>query len=140
MQLFSKKLLNSHLFGFMVDLPLVWTYDLLTKPAWGFQALNYICSMQVDTKLVSHLAHLSRLNIAPEHMDKIVSDMQDLVGFVEQLNALDTTGTAPLMHMGDAYNVLRADEINGSISREQALKNAPDSDGVFFKVPKVIRK
>jgi aspartyl-tRNA(Asn)/glutamyl-tRNA(Gln) amidotransferase subunit C len=96
--------------------------------------------MQVDTKLVAHLAHLSRLNVAPEKMDKLVADMQDLVVFVEQLNALNTAGTEPLMYMGDAVNVLRADEVAGSISREDALKNAPDSDGVFFKVPKVINK
>ena len=96
--------------------------------------------MQVDSKLVSHLAHLSRLNVAPEKMDKLVTDMQDLVGFVEQLNSLDTTGTIPLMHMGDAKNVLREDEVKGSISREEALQNAPDTDGTFFKVPKVISK
>ena len=104
------------------------------------KGLPYICNMQVDTKLVGHLAHLSRLNVASDKMDKLVADMQDLVVFVEQLNALDTTGTEPLMHMGDALNVLRADEINGSIAREAALMNAPDSDGVFFKVPKVINK
>lgn len=96
--------------------------------------------MQVDEKLVSHLAHLSRLNVAPEKMDKLVADMQDLVLFVEQLNNLDTTGTAPLMHMGDNYNVLRSDLVQGSISRAEALKNAPATDGTFFKVPKVIRK
>ncbi|MEN9382222.1 MAG: Asp-tRNA(Asn)/Glu-tRNA(Gln) amidotransferase subunit GatC [Bacteroidota bacterium] len=96
--------------------------------------------MQVDNKLVSHLAHLSRLNVAPEKMDKLVNDMQDLVLFVEQLNALDTTGTEPLMHMGDAVNVLRTDEITGSITRAEALKNAPASDDIFFKVPKVINK
>jgi aspartyl-tRNA(Asn)/glutamyl-tRNA(Gln) amidotransferase subunit C len=96
--------------------------------------------MQVDFKLVNHLAHLSRLNVASEKMDKLVADMQDLVGFVEQLNELDTTGTAPLMHMGDAFNVLREDEVRGSISREEALKNAPNADGTFFKVPKVINK
>jgi len=102
--------------------------------------LTYICIMQVDSKLVNHLAHLSRLNVAPEKMDKLVTDMQDLVVFVEQLNALDTTGTDPLMHMGDAVNVLRKDEVNGSITREAALLNAPESDGAFFKVPKVINK
>ena len=123
-----------------ICLPLVGPFDLLTKPAWGIQALNYICIMQVDPKLVSHLAHLSRLNVAPDKMDKLVADMQDLVVFVEQLNALDTSGIPPLMHMGDAYNVLRTDEVQGSIAREEALKNAPDSDGTFFKVPKVIRK
>ena len=121
-------------------MPLIVHNNHLTKASWGLNGLNYICIMQVDTKLVGHLAHLSRLNVAPEKMDKLVTDMQDLVVFVEQLNALDTTGTAPLMHMGDAVNVLRSDEVNGSISREAALANAPDSDGVFFKVPKVIHK
>jgi aspartyl-tRNA(Asn)/glutamyl-tRNA(Gln) amidotransferase subunit C len=44
------------------------------------------------------------------------------------------------MHMGDAVNVLRADEEGGSITRAAALQNAPETDGVFFKVPKVIQK
>lgn len=55
-------------------------------------------------------------------MDKLVADMQDLVGFVEKLNELDTTGTEPLMHMGDSINVLRSDEVKGSIDRTAALK------------------
>jgi aspartyl-tRNA(Asn)/glutamyl-tRNA(Gln) amidotransferase subunit C len=96
--------------------------------------------MQVNNELVSHLAHLSKLNVAPEKMDKLVTDMQDLVVFVAQLNALDTTGIVPLMHMGDAVNVLRADEVGGSITSAAALQNAPETDGVFFKVPKVIQK
>ena len=114
--------------------------NLLTKPSGGFSALEYICSMQVDHALVNHLAQLSRLNVAPEKMDKLVQDMQDLVGFVEQLNALDTTGIKPLMHMGQAYNVLRQDEIKGSITNQEALFNAPDAGAPYFKVPKVIRK
>lgn len=121
-------------------LPIMGSLDLLTNPPWLSIALTYICIMQVDEKLVSHLAHLSRLNVTPEKMGKLVSDMQDLVGFVEQLNHLDTTGTPPLMHMGSNVNVLREDIVTGSITREVALKNAPNSDGVFFKVPKVIRK
>ena len=102
--------------------------------------LTYLCNMQVNNELVSHLAHLSKLNVAPEKMDKLVTDMQDLVVFVAQLNALDTTGIVPLMHMGDAVNVLRADEVGGSITSAAALQNAPETDGVFFKVPKVINK
>ena len=121
-------------------LPLIASNNHLTKQAWGLKGLAYICIMQVDHELVSHLAHLSKLNVAPEKMDKLVADMQDLVVFVEQLNALDTQGTAPLMHMGETVNVLRADKVEGSISREKALSNAPDTDGVFFKVPKVINK
>ena len=96
--------------------------------------------MQVDSKLVSHLAHLSRLEVAPQKMDKLVNDMQELVGFVAQLNNLDTTGIEPLMHMGDTKNILREDKVIPSISREEALQNAPASDGVFLQVPKVISK
>ncbi len=120
--------------------PLVACLNLLTKPGGGFQALDYICTMQVDPTLVNHLAHLSRLNVAPEKMDKLVQDMQDLVGFVEQLNALDTTGIKPLMHMGQAYNVLRQDQVKGSITNQEALSNAPEAVAPYFKVPKVIRK
>ena len=119
---------------------MVASFNLLTKRGGGFKALEYICTMQVDPSLVNHLAQLSRLNVAPEKMDKLVQDMQDLVHFVEQLNALDTSGTTPLMHMGDASNVLRADEIAGSITNLEALSNAPDAAAPYFKVPKVIRK
>ena len=138
MQLISKKLFQIR--WNTLFLPLMASHNLLTKPAWGLRGLTYICAMQVDNELVSHLAHLAKLNVAPDKMDKLVGDMQDLVVFVEQLNALDTVGIAPLMHMGDAVNVLRADQQEGSISRAQGLYNAPDTDGVFFKVPKVINK
>jgi aspartyl-tRNA(Asn)/glutamyl-tRNA(Gln) amidotransferase subunit C len=62
-----------------------------------------------------------------------------MIAFVEKLNELDTTGVEPLLHMTDEINVLREDQVNGSITREEALKNAPEHDGQFFKVPKVIR-
>ena len=58
----------------------------------------------------------------------------------DKLNELNTEGVEPLLHMTDAINVLREDEVKGSISREEALKNAPDTDGTFFRVPKVIKK
>ncbi len=119
---------------------MVASFNLLTKPSGGLRALEYICIMQVDHSLVNHLAHLSRLNVAPEKMDKLVQDMQDLVGFVEQLNALDTTGTTPLMHMGEACNIMREDIVGGSITNQEALSNAPDAAAPYFKVPKVIRK
>ncbi len=62
-----------------------------------------------------------------------------MIGFVEKLNELDLDTISPLLHMSDEVNVLREDEIKGSVSREEALKNAPDHDEKFFKVPKVIR-
>ena len=63
-----------------------------------------------------------------------------MVAFVETLAQVDTSGVEPLMHIGQSVNVLRADEIQGSISQEQALQNAAGTGTSFFQVPKVIRK
>lgn len=96
--------------------------------------------MEVNDILVEKLANLSRLQFDAAEKEAIKNDLQQMIGFVEKLNELDTTGVEPLLHMSDNINVLRADEVKGSISREDALKNAPVHDAHFFKVPKVIRK
>ena len=96
--------------------------------------------MEVNEALVDKLAHLSKLTFSDEEKKEIAADLQQMIGFVEKLNELDLKDVEPLMHMCDEINVLRNDEIKGSISREEALKNAPETDGQFFKVPKVIKK
>lgn len=96
--------------------------------------------MEVNEALVDKLAHLSKLYFNNEEKKEIAADLQSMIAFVEKLNELDLKETAPLMHMSSEINVLRNDVVTGSISREAALKNAPDTDGVFFKVPKVIKK
>jgi aspartyl-tRNA(Asn)/glutamyl-tRNA(Gln) amidotransferase subunit C len=96
--------------------------------------------MEVNNALVDKLANLSRLRFDETEKEAIKTDLQRMIQFVEKLNELDTTGVEPLLHMTDNVNVLREDEIKGSISRQQALINAPVQDGEFFKVPKVIRK
>ena len=63
-----------------------------------------------------------------------------MISFIEKLKELNTDGVAPLLHMSSNVNMLRDDVVQGSVSREEALKNAPDTDGTFFKVPKVIKK
>ena len=96
--------------------------------------------MQVNDALVDNLANLARLQFDKEEKEIIKQDLQRMIHFVDKLNELNTDGVEPLLHMTDAVNVLRNDEVHGSISREEGLKNAPDTDGVFFKVPKVIKK
>lgn len=73
-------------------------------------------------------------------MEVIKKDLQQMIGFIDKLQELDTTGVEPLLHMSNAVNVLREDIVQGSISREEAMKNAPQNDGVFIKVPKVIER
>ncbi len=96
--------------------------------------------MEVNDALVDKLAHLSRLQFNGDEKQEIKKDLERMIAFVEKLNELDLEGVEPLLHMSDEVNVLREDEVKGSISREEALKNAPQHDGKFFKVPKVIKK
>jgi aspartyl-tRNA(Asn)/glutamyl-tRNA(Gln) amidotransferase subunit C len=96
--------------------------------------------MEVNDALVDKLANLSRLQFNATEKEGIKADLQRMIQFVEKLNELDTTGVAPLLHMSEQVNVLRLDEVKGSISRAEGLKNAPVHDEEFFKVPKVIKK
>ncbi len=96
--------------------------------------------MQVTDKLVENLANLSRLSFNEQEKEEIKKDLQKMISFVDKLNEVDTTGVEPLLHMTDAMNVYREDVVNGSMPKEEALRNAPGADGNYFKVPKVIRK
>ena len=96
--------------------------------------------MEVNDALVDKLANLARLKFDANEKEAIKNDLQKMIRFVEKLNELDTTGVEPLLHMSDNVNVLRADEVKGSISREAGLQNAAVHDDQFFKVPKVIKK
>jgi aspartyl-tRNA(Asn)/glutamyl-tRNA(Gln) amidotransferase subunit C len=95
--------------------------------------------MEVNDALVDKLAHLARLKFEDSEKEAIKNDLQRMIAFVEKLDELDTTDIPPLLHMTTETNVLREDKIEGSISREEALKNAPSHDDKFFKVPKVLK-
>jgi aspartyl-tRNA(Asn)/glutamyl-tRNA(Gln) amidotransferase subunit C len=111
---------------------------MIGNSGWSISAI-FVC-MEVTNELVNKLAHLARLSFDEKEKVMFQNDLQSMIAFVEKLNELDTTGVEPLLHMGDAVNVLRDDEIKGSISRDEALLNAPLKDETFFKVPKVIKK
>jgi aspartyl-tRNA(Asn)/glutamyl-tRNA(Gln) amidotransferase subunit C len=96
--------------------------------------------MEVNDDLINNLAQLAKLEFNDAERNEIKNDLQKMIAFIDKLNELDTTGVEPLLHMSENVNVLREDEVKGSISREEALKNAPLHDDQFFKVPKVIKK
>ena len=96
--------------------------------------------MEVNDAMIENLAGLARLYFNEEEKKEIKGDLQRMISFIDKLNELNTDGVQPVLHMSDEINVFREDEIKGSISREEGLKNAPETDGVFFKVPKVIKK
>ena len=96
--------------------------------------------MEVNEALVDKLAHLSKLNFTEQEKKEISQDLEKMIGFVDKLNELDLQNTEPLMHMSEEVNVLREDEVKGSVTRDEALRNAPATEGQFFLVPKVIKK
>ena len=96
--------------------------------------------MEVNDALIDNLSNLARLEFSAGEKEDIKKDLRRMIEFVEKLGELDTTGVEPLLHMSPSINVLREDIPTGSVSREEALANAPSTDGTYFKVPKVIRK
>ncbi|MCX6210577.1 MAG: Asp-tRNA(Asn)/Glu-tRNA(Gln) amidotransferase subunit GatC [Bacteroidetes bacterium] len=96
--------------------------------------------MEITIQTIDKLANLSQLQFNDEEKVALQSDLEKMIGFINQLEKVDTTGVEPLQHISDAVNVLREDELKGSITREEALLNAPSKDEQFFKVPKVIKK
>ena len=95
--------------------------------------------MEVNDALVEKLANLARLKFNDAEKQEIKNDLQRMIVFVEKLNELELENVEPLLHMSEEVNVLRDDEVKGSVSRAEALKNAPSHDDEFFKVPKVIK-
>jgi aspartyl-tRNA(Asn)/glutamyl-tRNA(Gln) amidotransferase subunit C len=96
--------------------------------------------MQVDDALVEKLATLALLQFDENEKEAIKSDLQKMIGFIDKLQELDTTGVEPLMHMSETVNVLRDDVPGEMLTHEQALRNAPHHDSQYFQVPKVIKK
>jgi aspartyl-tRNA(Asn)/glutamyl-tRNA(Gln) amidotransferase subunit C len=96
--------------------------------------------MQVDDALIDKLSKLAMLQFDDQEREEIKRDLEKMIGFVDKLKELDTTGVEPLLHMSANTDVLREDKPANMISREEALQNAPQHDGSYFKVPKVIKK
>ncbi|MEL6195084.1 MAG: Asp-tRNA(Asn)/Glu-tRNA(Gln) amidotransferase subunit GatC [Bacteroidota bacterium] len=96
--------------------------------------------MQITDELMDKIASLARLSFSQEEKETYKADFQKMLDFVDQLQEVDTEGVEPLIHMTEEWNHMREDKPDHTISKEDALKNAPKADGNFFYVPKVIDK
>jgi len=112
--------------------------------------------MKVTEKEVGYVAGLANLELTPEEQARMVRDLNSILDYIDRLNELDTSKVEPMAQVSDRYGAdeskqgserfsyaIREDIRDGlrkSLPREEALANAPDSDGTFFKVPKVIER
>jgi aspartyl-tRNA(Asn)/glutamyl-tRNA(Gln) amidotransferase subunit C len=92
----------------------------------------------VTLKEVEHIAELARLKFSKEELENYTHQLNQILEYVDKLNELDTKNVEPLSYPVEGNNIFRKDELKPSVSREEALKNAPETDEKFFKVPKVI--
>jgi aspartyl-tRNA(Asn)/glutamyl-tRNA(Gln) amidotransferase subunit C len=112
--------------------------------------------MKVSEKEVTYVADLATLELSAEERTSMVRDLNSILDYIERLNELDTSNVEPMAQVSDRYGVdeskqgservayaSREDVPEGlrkSLSHEEALENAPDADGTFFRVPKVIER
>lgn len=105
--------------------------------------------MKVTEKDVTYVADLANLELTEQERQSLVKDLNSILEFVDHLNELDTSNVPPMPQVSHRYDApekaestkfMRPDLHKASLPREAALQNAPDSDGTFFKVPKVIEK
>lgn len=94
--------------------------------------------MPLSKEQVEHIAALARLKLSPKEIEKFASELTVILDYVEQLAEVNTEGVELKDQFITAENVFREDKSRKSLSRDEALANAPDKDDEFFKVPKVI--
>lgn len=92
----------------------------------------------IDTKTVKHVAHLVRLGISEEEAQKFSGQFSSIIDYFNMLNEVDTENVPPASDIANAENVLREDVVQPSMSREEFLKNAPNSERGYVKVPTVL--
>ncbi|MGH8632358.1 MAG: Asp-tRNA(Asn)/Glu-tRNA(Gln) amidotransferase subunit GatC [Burkholderiales bacterium] len=108
--------------------------------------------MKVSEKDVLYVADLANLELTDDERRRMLKDLNSILDYIDRLSQLDTSGVEPMAQVSTRYgdparsssapleHAMRADAQRTSLDREAALRNAPDADGVFFKVPKVIDK
>ena len=96
--------------------------------------------MEVNNKLIQDIAKLSKLKFDDSAEEKMKADLEKMLAFVDKLNEIDTEDVDPLIYMSEEVNVLREDKATEATSQEDALKNAPEKDSDYFKIPTVLKK
>lgn len=95
--------------------------------------------MPLTPEQVAHIASLAKLSFSDEEKVQMAKELDAVLTYIEKLNELDTENVEPLSHTSELTNVMRSDEVKSSLSPDEAVDNAPNKQGSFFKVPKVIQ-
>ena len=94
--------------------------------------------MSVSLEDVRHLAELSQIRLSKAELTSLAGDINGIVGYIDQLDELDTAGVEPTFQLTGLENVWRTDEVKPQLERRELLRLAPDSEDGQVKVPKVL--
>ena len=95
-------------------------------------------SNKIDESQVRTVAKLARLDLTEVEVAEFSTELSAILEYIEKLNELDTDSVEPLAHCLPIHNVFRDDSVKSSLEVEDVLKNAPEREGEFFKVPKIL--
>ncbi|HEY3296187.1 MAG TPA: Asp-tRNA(Asn)/Glu-tRNA(Gln) amidotransferase subunit GatC [bacterium] len=94
--------------------------------------------MTVTKEIIERTAELARLRLSPEEAEAMRETLNKVFQYIDQLHEVNTDGVEPLHHVLDMSNVMEPDVPHACFTREEALKNAPDRTGEFFRLPRVV--
>jgi len=94
--------------------------------------------MSISRKDLEYLAALARIELTPKELEQLAPELGQILDYVEKLKEADTESVPPTAHVLNPSHAVRKDQTQGSLSQEQALSNAPDREGPFFRVPRII--
>jgi aspartyl-tRNA(Asn)/glutamyl-tRNA(Gln) amidotransferase subunit C len=95
---------------------------------------------KIDEAQVRKVAKLARLDLTESEVAEFAGQLSAIIDYVEKMNGLDTGDVEPLAHCLPISNVFREDVVRESLGTEKTLANAPEHDGEFFKVPKILEE
>src|SRR5256714_15694269 len=97
-----------------------------------------MASEKINLEQVQHVAKLARLALPKEKLQTLAQQLESILEYVAKISEVDVSGVEPMAHALPLRNVMRDDVVEPSLPLEKVLMNAPETDGPFFKVPKII--
>jgi aspartyl-tRNA(Asn)/glutamyl-tRNA(Gln) amidotransferase subunit C len=94
--------------------------------------------MEINEELIVKLEKLSKLELSEDEREIIKKDLGNILDMINEIQEVDTTNVEPLQYVNERFNAFREDIPENEISNKEALKNAPETEGPYIKVPKVI--
>ncbi len=96
--------------------------------------------MALSKETIDHIAHLARIDLSSDEKNKITGDLNKILDYVDLLNEIEVENVEPLVNIVKQKTPLREDIVTESLTQHDALKNAPEKNSDYFKVPKVLNQ